>query len=665
MARPHIHRMLFPALVVIAAFLQYSNTIRNQFAWDDSLVIIENDYTKQGISGLKDIFTKRVSVPYKNVYRPIPQAAFALEYQFFDGSPHWMHLSSILWYSLCCLTIFYFLRYVLPNASPVFCFMVTLLFVVHPLHVEVVANVKSRDEVMALVFSLWGLLLLMKGLERGSISLILLAVPCFAAAFLSKENSIALLPMAAAGIWFRAEALRPKPEFYLALALILLFLGIYFEQFLLIGAGAICLAYSVWKKSYGRLTVSLTLAAAALAFWLGTRIDDPAATESVRLDSSVLNNIFLWTTESEKVLPTAIVNIGRYVKLFLYPHPLLHLYGYDQIPLRGWSHPATLSAISLLALAGLYLWFNWKDKRPGVFGLIFFGLSYSVYSNIVVLAPDTMADRYLFIPSLGLCLLLVEGLFRIGQIPLDRPSLAGVGPKIVVAAFCIVIGGFSLRSWIGNTDWYDDETLISNRIKYMQTNAAAHANMGMVYLNKSAQANRPEEHQASRQAAMDSFKRALEIYPDFHWVWVSVGQVFAENGDFEKAELAFLKAQRLEPFSPDGYYSMGALYSLVGEPEFAIIYLERSLLLDPNTEETYVLLGESYLKNNDIDNLASMAETARRWFPERGEFDAFLAVFFLKKGDHEKAAQNARSALQKDPHSELAINVLLSIPRER
>lgn len=664
MARTTVHRMLFPALVVIAAFLQYANTIPNQFAWDDSLVILENDYTRQGISGLKDIFTKRVSVPYKNVYRPIPQATFALEYQLFGENPHWMHLSSVLWYALCCLTVFHFLRYVLPKTSPLFSLMVTLLFVVHPLHVEVVANIKSRDEVMALLFSLLALLLLMKGLERRKLVLILAAIPCFAAALLSKENAIALLPLAAMGLWFRSDELRPKPEVYLAAALVLLFLGVYFEQVLLWLGGATALAYSGWQRHFGKVAVSLTIAAAALLFWFGAAFEDPAPSESLRLDSSVLNNIFLWTTESDKVLPTAIVNVGRYLKLFLYPHPLLHLYGYDQIPLRGWSHPATLSAIVLLALAALYLWLNWREKRPGVFGLILFGLSYSVYSNVFVLAPDTMADRYLFIASLGLCLLFVEGLFRIGQIPLDAPSFASIRPKIVAAALCIVISGFFLRTWIGNTDWYDDETLIGNRIRYMQDNAAAHANMGMVHLNKGAQATSLEEHRASRQAAMDSFKRALQIYPDFHWVWVSVGQVFAENGDFEKAELAFLKAQRLEPFSPDGYYSMGALYSLLGELDLAITYLERSVLLDPNTEETYILLGESYLRNGDMDNLGSMAETARKWFPARSEFDAFHAAYFLGKGDHKNAAKAARSALQKDTDNDLAIRVLLAIPPE-
>jgi len=661
MARPILNRVILPALIVVIALLQYANTIGNQFAWDDSLVIVENDYTQRGIGGLRDIFTKRVSVPYKNVYRPIPQAAYAVEYQLFGGSPHWMHFSSVLWYAACCLTIFVFLRYVLPNVHPVFVFAVTLLFVVHPLHVEVVANIKSRDEIMALLFGLWSLMFCMLGFEQKKMAYLFAAAACCAAALLSKQNVVSLLPLAAIGLWFRQERLSPTPSFFLALAVVLYFLGAYFRQPILGIAGVAVMVPALWKRPLGRLAVIASIVAVVLVSWLGIPVSEPAPSEALRLDSSVLNNIFLWTTESEKVLPTAIANIGRYLQLFLYPHPLIHLYGYDQISLRGWVHPSTLAVIGLLALGAAYLRANWKAKRPGVLGLLLFILSYSVYSNIVVLAPDTMADRYLFIPSLGLCLLLVESLFRLGRVSLEKPSFAGVRPKVLVAIFSIVVSGFFLRSWIANGDWYDDETLITSRIAYMPRNAAAHANMGMIHLNKSVEAATRDEHESLRNAAMESFKRALDIYPDFHWVWVSVGQIMAERGDFEKAELAFLKAQRLEPFSPDGYYSMGALYSLVGDREFAITYLERSLLLDPYAEETYVLLGKLYLQNDDMDNLRSMADAARRWFPQRAEFDAFLAVCLLNSGEQEKAGTHARAALKKDADNELALSVLLTI----
>jgi hypothetical protein len=114
----------------------------------------------------------------------------------------------------------------------------------------------------------------------------------------------------------------------------------------------------------------------------------------LHLNSSVLNNIFLWSAHTETIKPTALVVIARYGLLFLYPHPLIHQYGYDQIPLSHWSDATLWLVIAALVALAWLVWRNWKRKLPLGFGVAFFAITYSVYSNLLFFAPDTMADRY-------------------------------------------------------------------------------------------------------------------------------------------------------------------------------------------------------------------------------------------------------------------------------
>src|SRR5262249_39908497 len=160
--------------------------------------------------------------------------------------------------------------------------------------------------------------------------------------------------------------------------------------------------------------------------------------------------------------------------------------------------------------------------------------------------------------------------------------------------------------------------------------------------------------------AMHAFTEAIRIYPDFQAAWVAVGKLFAERGIYDKAELAFFKAQRLEPLSPDSYYCLGALYTTQQDTDLAIPYLEKAVLLNPQMEEAYVALGKAYLSSNNIENLGSMAATARKWFPNNTNLEALQAIYSFRMGDNARAFELARDVLAKDRQNTLALAVLSS-----
>jgi hypothetical protein len=343
-------RRLYLPLIFLLACLQYINTVSADYAWDDKLAITANEYTVRGVRALPDIFTKRVSIPYKSEYRPIPQALHAVEYQLFRGSPHAGHAFNLLWYAFTCVMVFAFVRFAFCGMDPLYAFLVALLFTVHPLHVEVVANIKGRDEILALCFGLCGIILLVKAIELGRWLPATGGALCFALACLSKSNAITLLPLVLLVAWYRSKDGKLGRRFLICSA-----------------AVAVCCVLVVLVIRYSQNTVSGDL--------------------PVHLNSTVLNNIFLWSAHTETVVPTALVIIARYARLFVYPHPLIHLYGYDQIPLNHWSDPLTW--VVIIGLLGLVLLVakTLPRKSPVAFGLLAFAITYSVYSNLFFSLP--------------------------------------------------------------------------------------------------------------------------------------------------------------------------------------------------------------------------------------------------------------------------------------
>ena len=137
-------------VVFLSAFLIYSNTLDHDFAGDDPLFMSKNVYVQKGIHGIQDIFTTTLTQGYTGEkdtgYRPVPLAMFALEKELLGGrapAHHWVH---VLLYSLGCVLTFFFLKRILKSFG-IWPVMVTmLLFIVHPIHTEVVADYKSRME---------------------------------------------------------------------------------------------------------------------------------------------------------------------------------------------------------------------------------------------------------------------------------------------------------------------------------------------------------------------------------------------------------------------------------------------------------------------------------------------------------------------------------------
>src|SRR5665213_1861894 len=171
-------------IIAIFSFVLYAQSISFRYAYDDGPMIKENKFTVQGFKGIPDIlkndywagWNKNSRTPE---YRPASLIMFATEWALFPDNPHIGHLVNILLYSLSCWVLYLLLCKLFEKQNLIFPFIITLLFAAHPIHTEVVDNIKSRDELLCFLFFLITSNLLFNYIKTNSIKTLILSLISF------------------------------------------------------------------------------------------------------------------------------------------------------------------------------------------------------------------------------------------------------------------------------------------------------------------------------------------------------------------------------------------------------------------------------------------------------------------------------------------------------
>ncbi|HFC00457.1 MAG TPA: hypothetical protein ENJ53_06590, partial [Phaeodactylibacter sp.] len=284
-----------PALVLFfCAIVLYISTLRFDYVLDDIIVITDNDFTKKGFAGIKDIFTTESFQGYFGEqrdlveggrYRPLSIASFAVEYQFFGLNQAVSHFVNVLLYALLALLLFRVMALLFPIKKKkkwyyTLAFVSSLLFVLHPLHTEVVANIKGRDEILSLMGALAALYSIIKYSKKEKRIYLLMGASCYFLALLAKENALTFLAIIPLSLYFFTKTKFKK----IAISFVPLF-------------GVALLYLLIRYRVIGYFLSS------------GSEITD------------LMNNPFYGISTGER-LATAFYTLALYLKLLIFPHPL-------------------------------------------------------------------------------------------------------------------------------------------------------------------------------------------------------------------------------------------------------------------------------------------------------------------------------------------------------
>ncbi len=596
-------------IIVLLAFIQFANTLNHEYAWDDKIVILENPHVKKGILGIPALFVKGHSdyLHDKNGYRPITQMTFALEQEFFGQNPKVGHLLNILFFCALCVLIYFVLVRLFFPQDHMLAFLITLLYVTHPLHVEVVANIKSRDEIFQLAFSLLTLYQFDRYYTTKRVKHLLQMVLFFFLGYLSRENAITIL-------------------------------GIIPCYLLLHKSGD-------WRQKLRFLSpFPVLIGMAVLIFWLAFRSNvGVELTEGLDIfyEHPVIGNSFALLDVVGERFSNSLVLYFRYIKNFLWPFDLVHFYGFNQIPMvKGFHWIFPLCLVSHLAV---FYWLFRKGRQYSVLavGIVFFYIGLSPFTHILYIMPDTMADRYMFGPSLGLA---IAGICLL-QFFLSKNWLAKnkrQQKKILygIAGLFITIG--FITTWQRNKAWENDYTLIAADIDKLENCSKAqeqYADMLFLEYNQNGDKSLIPE-------IVKRYERSIDISEHAYYAMLKLGSNYASFGNAQKGINVLKKMVALFPNQSDPHFYLGSAYYHQKKAEEAKEEFLISKKLSPKNEDSYYLLSACYLELNQLDEAKVECLAAISLFPQTVLVRDVLSEVYYRLGEEEESIAQLQKTVE-------------------
>lgn len=608
-------------IMLVAAFILYGNTIGNQYCLDDSIVVTRNKFVDKGLDGIPDIFTtesftgffgQQKDLVSGSRYRPLSIATFAIEKEVMKGyKPAVSHFINILLFAFTGVFIYLLFTKILPVAQTEYKLLplvASLLFMFHPIHTEVVANIKGRDEIMALLFSLAACFLMLRFNENKRWPLLIASVLLWFLALLSKENAMAFLVLMPLMLYITGAR---KVKLYLKPML---------------AFGVVAVLFMVIRHA---------------VIGSNTGISD-----------ELMNNSFLQATASQKYA-TIFVTLWKYIQLLFFPHPLTFDYYPYHIALVSWSNILALAGlVSYLALIG-WLAVSLRKNLIVAFALIFYLLPLLPVSNLFFPIGVFMSERFIYFSSVGFCILTALGLLKLVAF---KPSL-----KYMVFGFMgVVLILFSIKVVSRNRAWYNDYTLFTTDVSTSFNSAKSNCTAAGVLLESTDTIANAERRNAVINQSIFYLKRSVSIHPKYLDAWLLLGNAyFKKNNGIDSVLHCYATILDINPMHELAFQNMQALVNRENNPDTRIYILQKMLSYQPDNYQVNYLLGKIYGKDKgDLDRSVQFLNKAAAINPNDKEAFLDLGVAFGLKHDYARSAEMLEKALTLDPgNSSILMNL--------
>lgn len=680
--------------IIVFSFILYGNSLNNKYALDDAIVLTQNNFVKKGFSGIKDILTTELFTGFfgvkKNLveggrYRPFSLITFAIEYELFGENPFIGHFINILLYALTAILLYITLLRLFKDRfsdewRKAFPFMVTLLWLFHPLHTEVIANIKGRDEIFALLGSIGSLYFILRYFETKKWYWIAIASIVFFLALLSKEMTITYL--------------------------LIIPLSLYFFS----------------RESFKSILVpSLLMLIPSLVFlFLRQSIMGEPAVTGVSIPKELMNHSFLGTSLAEQYA-TIIYTLLLYLKLLFVSYPMTFDYYPFHISITTFSNPWVIISI----LVHLFLAFvaikGWRKKSIVSFGIFYYAITFSIVSNILFPIGTFMSERFMYMPSIGWAIIVAFGIYKLSQ-QLKRLSL-----DFAFILCLLILLPYTALTINRNPAWANDYTLFTTDVKTSIGSAKSNTSAGgkimeeIEKLDKIVRDN-PNSLKIIRQLiektnlneadkkqllkgqnkneifqniktyrneqlrlSLKYLNKAVKIHPTYVDALLLLGNAhYTYNKNYDSTWVAYKKIlqrnpnhdlviknwtlilndsiaprqkikyhQNLLAFSPhlfESNYQIGNLYGrALNQIDSAIIYLEKAKSIKPNNEKVYKDLGVAYGMNKNYDKALPIMLKALELNPDDYQIMINIGVTYQMMGNLEKANEYFNLAQSKKP----------------
>ncbi len=548
--------VLFFCFLVV--FLIFGLSIGHDFVFDDIGVVRDRVELRQ-VGNIPNFFLSPYSAPESGAYRPLTVLSFSLNYFLFTPFALWgqtpapwsFHLINIILHILNGWLLFLLIKKL--SQRKLLAWLTCLLFLVLPIHVEAVAGIVGRAELLTLGFSL--LVFLSLFCLESRIWKTLLGSSCFLLALLSKENAVAVLP-----IYF----------------FIVLYSGLRSLRKYSLGQKIRFTFARVWPQFLGLIS--------AFFIYFGLRLL-VLKNNLFSNHATIVENPLKFASIGQRIL-TAFKILTLYLEKTFWPVQLSSDYSYNQISLvkNGLDLRMWLGIIAFsFFIFCLFKPFKNSGQKWFLLGISasFFIWPFLPIANLLFPIGTIMAERLMYFPSIGLCLILAYILLHLRKL---KPK------KVFLPIFFIILFGFlffySVRSYSRNLDWHNEKMLFVSAVKASPNSVLSRSNKGAMYLLEGKYEEAEKEILAAHQ-----------IYPFYPHAMNNLGLIYRHQGKYDLAEQQFLATIETSPGYINAYENLALVYF-----DQAKYQLAREILL------------KRYLNNEDLVNshLVRLFETRIR-----------------------------------------------------
>lgn len=556
----------------ILCFLIYGKSIKNNYSMDDEFVVRNNKQVQEGISAIPEIFkTTYVLNNQKSnyEYRPIVKASFAIECEFFGVNPHVSHFFNVLLYALSIVLLYRILKHLLSAYNILLPFIITLLFLIHPLHSEVVISIKNRDVIFSFIGFMLAIFFYLKFIETKKYYHLLFGAFFILFGLMSKKDAMTIVAIIPFTLWFLKDVSfkRMIPIFVSYVPAVLVYKY----------------ANKIANHNFSRKTLD----------WE--------------------NPMYLGSTFMDRI-PSGFYSIYFYLKMFIIPHPLVSYYGYNQIPVAKWSHPVVWIVIAGLIALGYYVFKKFKTRGIEIFGAIFFLVTISMFTNVIVPVVGIVGERFAFIPSLGLCFVAAWAIakaFKIDYSNLELKFPSRTSPVIITLGLLVLL--FGGRSFARIKDWKDTFTLYDTDVKNAPESAHANSLIAAACIQKLKED--PKMSLADKrmyvQKAEKYYLEAVRIIPDYISTLNNLGMIYYTYYNQPDRSIPYLKkAISLDTNYVEAYFNLATCEAKLKQYDLAEKHYLKSIAVDPNFVSTYFSISAMYAEQKKYDDILKVNQTA-------------------------------------------------------
>jgi Flp pilus assembly protein TadD len=654
MARSRFQVWLLAVLLALVTMAVYWPATRHDFVdYDDDVYVTSNFHVQAGLTlaGLKWAFIN----PVCSNWHPLTMLSHMCDCQMFGLKPWGHHLTNILLHAANTVLVFLLLRGLTGTLWR--SWVVAALFGLHPVHVESVAWVAERKDVLSACFGLIALLFYSRYARKRSL-------PNPQPSKLDYTLSL----------FFLALGLMSKPML-VTWPFVMLLLDYWpLERWRMADGGAQNAQVGKRKPAAGdSSTLNSQLSTTWRLVWEKIPFFALAAVASVIAyfvqkhggAMQSIQNLSLGVRDGN-----ALISYCRYLGKLFWPTKLAVFYPYP----GHWPLAELLLAGGLLI--GLSTLFFLQRRRCPflLMGWLWFVGTLVPVIGLVQVGEQAMADRYLYIPSLGVLIVVIWGLYELTRHwRYQATALSVAGSAAIV--LCTVL------TWRQLGYWQDSEALFGHALEVTENNHIARFNLGVVRagqgrldeaISEFQEAIRlnpydAKDHnnlgvaldkQGRSDEAIGQYQEAIRLKPDYADAHNNLGAVLDKQGRSDEAISQYQEAIRLKPDYPDAYNNLGVVLDKQGRSDEAISQFQEAIRLKPDYADAHNNLGNALIRKGQINEAISQLQETIRLKPDAAEAHYNLGDALARQGQIDEAISQFQEAIRLKPDDADAHNYL-------